>query len=244
MDYSLIEVVLDHPDFLVINKPAGVSVHKDQQEQGLLSGLAAELGLQHLYLVHRLDQMTSGLLILAKHPSANRQLSLTFQNRDVEKYYLAISDSKPKKKQGLVKGDMAKTRGGSWKLLKTTNNPAITQFFSFSLSDCFSDHAQRVSKGLRLFVLKPRTGKTHQLRVMMKSLGAPIAGDARYALKDESFSMWDRGYLHAWRLQFRYQDQEFDLVAQPSTGRYFCDSGFRQFLMELGHPEALAWPKK
>jgi tRNA pseudouridine32 synthase/23S rRNA pseudouridine746 synthase len=196
--------------------------------------------------------MTSGLLILAKNIESNQVLSKMFEQRNVTKYYLALSNQKPKKKQGLIKGDMAKSRGGSWKLLKSKGNPAVTQFFSFSISLS----AQNPVKGLRLFLLKPRTGKTHQLRVALKSLGAPILGDERYFPKAEkgksevlsssntADSIWhvDRGYLHAWRLIFVYQGETFDISDLPQSGRLFCDEGMTRFLSDLGHPNELDWP--
>lgn len=249
VDFSDIEIVYDHQDFLVINKPAGLSVHKDQQAEGLLTGLARSLKLEHLYLVHRLDQMTSGLLILAKNQTSNRVLSQMFQRRDVQKYYIAISDKKPKKKQGLIKGDMEKGRGGSWKLIKSSVNPAITQFFSFPLDPSLFDEGRQVSKGLRLFLLKPHTGKTHQLRVALKSLGSAIVGDTRYATQtsnpqstSEPKALIDRGYLHAWRLCFQYEGENFDLTALPDSGELFTQSAFLAFLESLGHPKDLAWP--
>lgn len=257
MDFSSIDLVYEHSDFIVINKPAGVSVHKDDQKQGLVSGVASSLGLSELYLVHRLDKMTSGLLILAKNAHANRSLSALFQAREVSKYYIALSDKKPKKKQGLIKGDMEKSRGGSWKLLKCLDNPAITQFFSFNVWDCFQQNSDCVNSHLRLFLLKPHTGKTHQLRVAMKSLGAPILGDSRYYPQPSEASRKkadgsqacseipavDRGYLHAWRLGFSYQEQNIDLIAEPNCGKYFCSESFKAYLNALGHPKDLAWPK-
>jgi tRNA pseudouridine32 synthase/23S rRNA pseudouridine746 synthase len=188
--------------------------------------------------------MTSGLLILAKNIESNQVLSKMFEQRKVTKYYLAFSNQKPKKKQGLIKGDMAKSRGGSWKLLKSKDNPAVTQFFSFGISLS----AANAIKGLRLYLLKPKTGKTHQLRVALKSLGAPILGDERYFPKSEKEkkedSIWhvDRGYLHAWRLIFVYQGETFDISDLPQTGCLFCDEGMTRFLSDLGHPNELHWP--
>lgn len=247
-----VQVILDHPDFVVINKPEGMSVHKDDQEQGLISLVSTQLQCSSLYLVHRLDKMTSGLLILAKHEASNRILSQLFQARQVSKYYLAISNLKPKKKQGLIKGDMEKSRGGSWKLMPRLTNPAVTQFFSHSISNLYSSKAQAVqsigssvAQGLRLFVLKPHTGKTHQLRVALKSIGSPILGDARYysQLKNALGLTLDRGYLHAWRLSFVYQDQTFNLEALPSNGVLFNTAELREFLVNLGDPALMPWPK-
>ena len=236
-----ITVVFDHPDFVVINKPAGISVHKDTAEQGLVTLLKEQLGCEQLFLAHRLDQMTSGLLILAKHVESNRVLSQLFQQRQISKYYIALSNNKPKKKQGLIKGDMAKSRNGSWKLVKANTNPAITQFFSWSIADQYADEFGELI-ALRFFLLKPHTGKTHQLRVALKSIGSPILGDERYYSDQKVTLTADRGYLHAWRLVFHYQGECYDLQALPESGDLFIHLGFRTFLDSLGHPDQLTWP--
>ncbi len=231
---ALFQLVLNHADFVIINKASGVSVHRDNQDIGLVDHVAQTLGYSKLYLVHRLDKMTSGLLILAKSVESNRLLSQMFEKREVSKYYIALSDQKPKKKQGLIKGDMEKSRGGSWKLVKTHFNPAVTQFFTYSLSD-------EVSKGLRLFLLKPHTGKTHQLRVAMKSVGATILGDLRYGKADDVKKV-DRGYLHAWSLRFKYDEEIISVNALPNTGRLFLHDGLIDTLIGLGEPSKLPWP--
>ena len=96
---------------------------------------------------------------------------------------------------------MGKARNGSYRLLRTLDNPAITRFWS-RLDTSF---------GERLFLLKPHTGKTHQLRVAMKSLGAPIFGDTRYG-GDEA----DRTYLHAWALEFNDGQAQQRVFSNPS----------------------------
>ena len=95
---------------------------------------------------------------------------------------------------------MEKARRGAGKLTGGMENPAVTEFGSHSLEP-----------GLRLFVLHPHTGKTHQLRVAMKSLGSPILGDTLYAGKPAS-----RMFLHAWKIKFDYQGQTFEIVAPLS----------------------------
>ena len=158
--------VLDHnDDFIVVNKAPGITVQRDGERPGLLQLVAADLGFEHLYPVHRLDRETSGLVIMARNTDANRELSRLFAEREIQKFYIALSNQKPRKKQGAIVGDMEKARRGSWKLTKSLVNPAITQLFSCSMMP-----------GVRLFLLRPKTGKTHQLRVAMKSIGAPILG--------------------------------------------------------------------
>lgn len=156
-------LVHEHPDFILIHKHPGVSVHKDDNDQPLLAAVAAQTGDEKLYLIHRLDKMTSGLLLLGRNKEAAAELSGNFANRVVEKFYVAIGSKKPKKKQGVVIGDMTRSRRSSWKLESSKHNPAITQFFSTAAGN-----------GRRLFLCKPHTGKTHQIRVALKSVGLAL----------------------------------------------------------------------
>ncbi|MDO4998115.1 MAG: TIGR01621 family pseudouridine synthase [Neisseria sp.] len=187
------EIVLQHADFVVINKPVGVAVHQDDGDIGLLAQVAAQLNVPRLWLVHRLDKVTSGVLLLAKNAAAASELAQQFADKKVQKTYLALSEHKPLKKQGWVRGDMQKSRRGAYKLCRSQNNPAITQFFSRS-----------IAPNWREFELHPHTGKTHQLRVAMKSLGSPIFGDELYGGTPAT-----RVFLHACRLQFNYCGQTF-----------------------------------
>lgn len=191
-----------HPDFIIINKPNGVSVHKDTQAIGLCEKIAKWLNVPQVWLVHRLDKVTSGLLILALNKEAAAYFYNLFERHQVQKTYWALSVTKPKKKQGRVIGDMQKSRHGAWKLCHTKENPAVTQFISYSLEP-----------NLRHFVLQPKTGKTHQLRVAMKSLGSPILGDQLYGGVEA-----DRVYLHAYQLDFIYQDCPVSVSAIPTSG--------------------------
>jgi tRNA pseudouridine32 synthase/23S rRNA pseudouridine746 synthase len=174
-------LINENEDFLVVNKQPEVSIHDEdnaadvlnKNNKGLIKQLRIDFNNNAIAPVHRLDKSTSGLLICSKNSQAASVLSQAFQHRQVEKYYLAISENKPSKKQGLITGDMLRTRNGCWKLSKAKTNPAATQFFSYSLN------AINNSRG-RLFVLKPHTGKTHQLRVALKTIDATILGDRRY----------------------------------------------------------------
>ncbi|MGX2974810.1 TIGR01621 family pseudouridine synthase [Ursidibacter arcticus] len=195
-------VCYHHSDFVIINKPAGISVHKDEQAVGLTERIAKQLGVEQVWLVHRLDKVTSGLLILALNKETAAYFYNLFINHKIQKTYWALSNQKPKKKQGRVVGDMQKSRNGAWKLCHTKENPAVTLFQSYSLEP-----------NLRHFVLQPKTGKTHQLRVAMKSLGSPILGDELYSGEKS-----DRVYLHAYQLAFEYQQQSFVISADPETG--------------------------
>ena len=226
--YTIIE---NRRGFLVINKHPGVAFHKDTEEHGLVSCLKKEPDINNLYTVHRLDSMTSGLLLFATNKDVARELSRQFQRRLVEKYYIALSDRKPKKKQGLIKGDMEKARRGDWKLTRGNKNPAVTQFFSQSMGD-----------GRWFFLLKPHTGKTHQLRVALKSVGSPVLGDSRYHKKEEGAKEADRGYLHSYALRFQLGSSFYSFVNKPETGQFFSDEPFIELLEKYEAPWDLPWP--
>ncbi|MCH2055664.1 MAG: TIGR01621 family pseudouridine synthase [Thalassotalea sp.] len=222
------QIVDDQPDFVVIDKAPNVNFHDEGNfGQGLFHQVKTVLSLEELYPVHRLDKITSGLLVFAKNSEAAATFQKLFSEHKIEKYYLALSTQKPKKKQGLVKGDMAKSRRGMWKLMRTTENPAITQFFSYSLGT-----------GKRAYLLKPHSGKTHQIRVAMASIGAPILGDPLYSIVES-----ERGYLHAFALQFKWQEKSFEYELPPVIGEEFTSTEFRNWLQSMNKPWALAWPK-
>lgn len=181
-----------------------------------------------VFPVHRLDQVTSGLMLFAKDRSTASELSRQFASHRIEKYYLALSDRPPKKKQGTVAGDMVPARRGDWKLLKSRDNAARTQFFSRSCGE-----------GYRLFLLRPLTGKTHQLRVALKSIGAPVLGDPRYYRDSNA----DRCYLHAYAISFDCGGQRYHYQCLPSEGIAFQSPGFLKALQEFDDPSARVWPR-
>jgi len=225
-------VIEEHDDFIVVNKSPGVNFHTEDEHPGLFEQVKSSLSLNELLPVHRLDKITSGIILFAKNQETASQLSELFRLRQVNKFYLAISDKKPKKKQGLIKGDMEKARRGSWKLCKSRENPAVTQFFSHS-----------IKPGLRLFLLKPHTGKTHQIRVALKSISAPITGDPLYSDAWEATKS-DRGYLHAYSLSFSLKNQHYSFIAPPNEGLLFQDDATQRILKnEYASPDLLPWPK-
>lgn len=195
-----LQVIYENKDFLIVSKPAGIEYHGD-------SGLVALIRQDNAQLigVHRLDRDTTGAIIFAKNKEVASELGLMFQNREISKTYIALAGNKPSKKQGMISGDIVKTRGGSYTLKRSQDNPSITQFMSKSLFD-----------GVRLYWLIPKTGRTHQLRVVLKSLGVPILGDKRYG-GDSS----DRMYLHAFKLEFDWKGEKIIVVDWNLVGNLF-----------------------
>ena len=167
-------------------------------------------------------------MIFAKNINSARAFQLLFEQHQVQKFYLAIADGKPKKKQGLVKGDMEKSRRGMWKLMRTMNNPAISQFQSYNLAP-----------KRRLYLVKPHSGKTHQIRVALNSIGVPILGDPLYNSNIES----DRGYLHAFALAFTLNNVTHQYCRAPDTGAKFNTPEVINAIKQLTPPWQQAWPK-
>ncbi|ABC28892.1 Pseudouridylate synthases, 23S RNA-specific [Hahella chejuensis KCTC 2396] len=223
------QIVSDYDDLLVVDKAPGISFHDEEGQPGLCSCVADTLGIR-VYPVHRLDKVTSGLLLLPKTPALARELTEQFSLRQVEKYYLALSAHKPQKKQGKIIGDMEKARAGAWKLTAGRENPAVTQFFSHSLQP-----------GVRAFMVRPLTGKTHQIRVALKSVSAPIAGDSLYG--GRANKEFDRTYLHAYGVRFNYRGNRTAILCPPQNGALFVSEAMSALLEEnWGAPWDLPWP--
>ncbi|MCH8492039.1 MAG: RNA pseudouridine synthase [Idiomarina sp.] len=229
-------ILAEHPDFYVINKPSGIGMHTEENELGIIVQLqqllATNPSAAPLFPVHRLDKGTSGLLLVARNKAAAATFGALFNEHAIEKYYIAIGGHKPKKKQGLIQGDMAKSRNGSYKLLRSAENPARTHFFSHTIADnSIPDiHA-------RLYILKPSTGRTHQLRVALKSIGAAILGDTRYAGEPAARLM-----LHASALRFQWNGEPQCYVCSPEQSNDFVAIDWQQFPL-IQSPWLYHWPK-
>ena len=225
---SAYQIVSQQDDFIIINKAANVHFHSQDGTAGVVAQVEIDLGVK-LFAVHRLDTPTSGLLILAKTSEAANRFTQMFTAHQVQKYYLAIATGKPKKKQGWIIGDMAKSRRSMYKLLRTKENPAITHFFSLS-----------IGSGIRAYLLKPFSGKTHQLRVALASVGVPILGDNLYGKQTS-----DRCYLHAYQLNFCYLEQEYQFTQLPTEGACFLTEAMQQCVQDnWSLPAQLDWPQK
>lgn len=222
-----VQIIFENNDFVVVDKRPDCNFHDENElGQGLFNQVKNHGHYSQLYPVHRLDKMTSGLILFAKHIGAATEFGRLFEQHLIDKFYLAISSDKPQKKQGWIKGDMEKSRRSAWRLTRRLTNPAITQFFSYHCNN------------QRLFVLKPLTGKTHQLRVALKSIGSAILGDPIYHTEQGT----DRGYLHAYALKFRFNNEDFEFLQMPSIGECFLNEHCQRVLTDMGKPWQLPWP--
>lgn len=127
------EILFRHQDFVAINKPQGISVHRSDGEVSLTATLAAQLGVEKVWLLHRLDKQTGGILLFALNPQSAAVLAAQFAERKMKKTYLALSDRKPSKKQGWIKGGMEKSRRAIWKILPL---PSFSVYVSVKKCGC------------------------------------------------------------------------------------------------------------
>ncbi|MGB2955918.1 MAG: RluA family pseudouridine synthase [Anaerolineales bacterium] len=195
-----LDILFENDDLIVINKPAGMVVHpalghaSGTLVQAVL-GYAPEIegvgGIKRPGLVHRLDQNTSGVIMLAKNDRAHQFLQDQFQARTVNKQYLALVDGRPPTPQGRVEvaiGRDSKYRQRMAPALDRDGKEAISEYFT---QEVFPEHT--------LIKVSILTGRTHQIRVHMAFLGCPVVGDTVYGRKKPSIKI-QRQFLHAFRL--------------------------------------------
>ena len=228
------EILVDHPRYLVVHKAPGIPFHSEEKETGLLNMLREQEShpekgnpdnAKRLFAVHRLDRVSSGLLIFARGRKNANLISNLFRRRQIEKIYIALSNNRAKRKSGIIRGGMTPARRGAWRLTYEKKNLAQTSFFSIPIP-------QR-RPGLRLYIIKPLTGRTHQIRVAMKSIGAPILGDGLYGRYDLA-RQEERAYLHAYALRFLLEGEEISIIDPPRVGQEFTSKPFQQTLSQLG----------
>jgi len=216
------DILWQDANYLAIFKPAGLAAIPGRGEKtSAVEELAAQLNLPHrgetdprLRVVHRIDKDTSGLLLFAKNRPAQRHVSHQFQNNQVIKEYLALVAGRPDKEEGEIDAPMARHLSSPQKMaISKHGRPACTLW--------------RIEEYLGPFTLLrvfPKTGKTHQIRVHLKSIGLPLAIDPLYnsTTPDGLFlSSFKRGYrkssdderalisrltLHAEKLAFQNLD--------------------------------------
>jgi 23S rRNA pseudouridine1911/1915/1917 synthase len=195
-----LDILFENRDCIVINKPAGMVVHPalGHTTGTLVQAVLAYTpeiegvgGVKRPGLVHRLDQDTSGVILLAKNDKAHQFLQDQFRNRQVGKIYLALVDGRPPSPKGRVEvaiGRDPKYRQRMAAVQDRDGREAVSEFFTL---EEFSRHTL-----LKVSIL---TGRTHQIRVHLAFLGCPVTGDLIYGRKKPTLDI-SRQFLHAHQL--------------------------------------------
>lgn len=182
---------------LVVNKPAGllsVPGRGEDKQDCMINRVLREY--PDAFIVHRLDMDTSGLLLMARGKPMQSALSILFQERSVHKRYLAVVGGKLKQAEGEINLPLLLDwpNRPKHKVDFEAGKPSLTRYRLLSYHAV--DDLSRVE-------LEPFTGRSHQLRVHLMSLGHPIVGDELYA-PPELKAKADRLLLHAWQLGFQH----------------------------------------
>ena len=194
-----LEIIYEDEYFLAVNKPAGMVVHP---APGHRSGTFVNALLHHCKqissldplrpgIVHRLDKDTSGILVAAKTVEAHQKFIQKFSGREMEKLYLAICVGKPK--SGILSAPIGRHPVHRKEMaVLPDGKEAVTEI-----------QVAAFNEKLSLAILKPKTGRTHQIRVHLKHLNAPVLGDETYGSTRTNQNLGTtRQLLHAYRLTF------------------------------------------
>jgi 23S rRNA pseudouridine955/2504/2580 synthase/23S rRNA pseudouridine1911/1915/1917 synthase len=217
-------IIKETPDFVILNKPAGLLTipdRHDNQLQSLQGLLRKHYG--QIFTVHRLDKDTSGIILFAKNEEAHKYYSQLFEGRNVKKFY-----------QGLVNGQLVPTTGSVDEPIMEHPIVKGKMVTNKKGKNALTDYEVVESFGLYSLVkLQIHTGRTHQIRVHMKHIGHPIAVDELYGTDTPIFlSAIKKGYklgkrteeerpllsrlaLHAWQLHFKDRQGEEHIIEAP-----------------------------
>ncbi len=217
-------IIFENDQFIAVNKPPGLLTIPDRHNTelpSLLRMLENEFG--KLFIIHRLDRETSGLILFAKNEDAHKYFSQLFEHRGIEKYYAAIVIGSPIVKKGRIEEPiMEHPVNKGMMYINRKGKPSITDY------EVLEEYRQ-----YSLVQFQLHTGRTHQIRVHMKHLGNPIACDEVYgngkpillssikkkfrlsATEETERPMLERLALHSYKLKFKDElGTHFDLEAE------------------------------
>jgi len=199
-----LNIIYEDDDLLVVDKPAGLTVHPapGHPNHTLINAILSHF--PHLAdigdslrpgVVHRLDKDTSGVMLVAKNGPAQADLAEQFKTHSVVKAYLVLVKGHLTPENGIIEADIGRDpRNRKRMAVVTRGREARTEY-----------QVVRYIDGYTLLEVRPETGRTHQIRVHLAAIGYPVVGDATYGVKSTHLS---RQFLHACRLGFKL----------PSTG--------------------------
>ena len=174
----MINIVYEDKYFIAINKDSGIEV-----DDNLIKLIKEEnINIENLYLVHRIDKYTSGIVILAKDENIKKYFEDAFKNRNINKIYHAIVEGIVKNNKGTINLSIGKDK-------KNPNKRIILSVKSGGENAITNYEVLKKLKEHTLMKLNPITGRTHQIRVHLSSIGHPIIGDKIYSKNAKIYKM-------------------------------------------------------
>ena len=199
-------VMYEDEGILVIDKPAGLTVHPAPGHPShtlvnailtLCPGLTMSGDVTRPGIVHRLDKDTSGLIVIAKNDFAREYLATQFKSRTVTKRYLVLVKGRLSPEQGIIEAPIGRDPHHRKRMaIVEAGRQAITRY-----------QVRKYLDGYTLVEVSPLTGRTHQIRIHLSAIGYPVVGDPVYGVKS---AYVHRQFIHAYHLGFRL----------PSTRQY------------------------
>jgi 23S rRNA pseudouridine1911/1915/1917 synthase len=193
-----LDVLYEDEDVLAVDKPAGMTVHPapGHPSSTLVNAILAHCkdlsgigGVLRPGIVHRLDRDTSGVILVAKNDAAHNGLARQLKARTVEKTYIALVEGTPSPDTGIIDAPVARDpRNRKRMAIVDGGRDAVTAY-----------RVMERLEGASLLELRPRTGRTHQIRVHLAAIGHPIIGDRTYGRPSKVVS---RQFLHAATIAF------------------------------------------
>lgn len=199
-----LEILFENEDLIAINKPEGLSsiTENDTKLDSLHSLMEAKLNMR-LFVVHRLDKEVSGVILFAKSSRTHKYVNDLFADRKVKKFYSALVQGVVRENEGVIKKPIREFGSGRMGIDDRNGKPSETKF-----------KVVKRLKDFTLLELNPSTGRRHQLRVHLYSIGYPIVGDVRYGDKLIQ-EKYPRIMLHAKSLEFELPDGEMVFIEAP-----------------------------
>lgn len=233
---TAIDLVYEDEALLAVNKPAGLLVHRSaiaaDERDFLLERLQAQTGTT-LYLAHRLDRATSGVVLLAKSREIAGELGRQFMARSVVKTYLAVVRGWPEA-EGTIDYALPDVRE------RSPRKPALTRWRLLATATVPIELGRYPEQRYALIEARPETGRYRQIRKHLHHVSHPVVGDTSHGRGDHN-RLWrihfgvHRLLLHAWRLRLSHP-----LAATPLTLEAPLDAVWQRVLAAMGWEGALA----
>ncbi len=211
-----LEILHENNDYIVVNKAAGLITEKSDYEAltvetQVLKHLLKSKPKPYVGIIHRLDRVTSGVLILAKKKSVLVEFNHLFSSRKIQKTYLAIVKNKPAKNKGnLVNFLLKNTKEKRADIVPSKSKDTLNCMLSYEV----------IGKNEFGYLLevKPKTGRFHQIRAQLANIGLPIIGDDKYG-SDQKYVPLSI-CLHAWKLTFEVPGSKESKTFEASLPRH------------------------